>query len=248
MRRVPRESSDDDSAGLQAVGDLMAGLLLLFMLLAMVFAMSLSQTEQVRDVEIDALTRAAADQEQLREGIVDHLSSAGVPVTITNEPGVLRLGEGAIRFAPGQHSSDDPLTIAALDRLAATLADTLPQYACTNAPAGCPNPPVAALESVLIEGHSDTVDRLDDCDNHCLSARRASWTRAELLARQPKLGDLRSRAGQPLFGVNGYGPDRSVTGKSASECAADGAACREDRRIEVRLRMEAPHHLLPGPQ
>jgi outer membrane protein OmpA-like peptidoglycan-associated protein len=245
VRRPPVQPLDDDNAGLQAVGDLMAGLLLLFMLLAMVFAMSLSRTEQERVVEIDALTRAAADQAHLRAGIVDHLSSAGVPVTITKEPGVVRLGEGAIRFAPGQHSSDDPVTLAALERLADALAGTLPDYACTGASDGCPEAPVAALESVLIEGHSDTVDRLDDCDNHCLSARRASWTRAQLLARRPVLGSLRSRAGQPLFGVNGYGPDRTVTGKTAAECAADGSACREDRRIEVRLRMEAPHHLLP---
>jgi outer membrane protein OmpA-like peptidoglycan-associated protein len=236
---------EEDSAGLQSVGDLMAGLLLLFMLLAMVFAMSLSQTEQVRVVEIDALTRAAADQQELRDGIVDHLKSVGVPVTVTNEPGVMRLGEGAIRFAPGKHSSDDPVTLAALDRLATVLAETLPAFACTADPTGCPHPPVAALESVLIEGHSDTVDRLDDCDNHCLSARRASWTRAQLLERSPSLGLLRSRSGQPLFGVNGYGPDRTVTGKGPEICAADSTACREDRRIEVRLRMEAPHHLLP---
>ncbi|HCH64160.1 MAG TPA: hypothetical protein DFR83_15255 [Deltaproteobacteria bacterium] len=244
MRRPSSEAVEDDSAGLQAVGDLMAGLLLLFMLLAMVFAMSLSRTEQARVIEIDALTRAAGDQQHLRTGIVEHLTSAGVPVTIAQEPGVVRLGEGAIRFAPGQHRSDDPITLAALDRLADALAETLPDYACTRAPDGCPQAPVAALESVLIEGHSDTVDRLDDCDNHCLSARRASWTRAQLLARRPGLDELRSRGGQPLFGVNGYGPDRTVTGKGASECAADGAACREDRRIEVRLRMEAPHHLL----
>ena len=181
-RRAP--VPEEDSAGLQSVGDLMAGLLLLFMLLAMVFAMSLSRTEQVRVVEIDALTRTAADQQDLQLEIVDHLTSAGVPVTLTNEPGVMRLGEGAIRFAPGRHSSDDPVTLSALDRLAAVLAETLPDYACSAEPDGCPHPPVAALESVLIEGHSDTVDRLDDCDNHCLSARRASWTRAQLLARR----------------------------------------------------------------
>ncbi len=242
-RRAP--VPEEDSAGLQSVGDLMAGLLLLFMLLAMVFAMSLSRTEQVRVVEIDALTRTAADQQDLQLEIVDHLTSAGVPVTLTNEPGVMRLGEGAIRFAPGRHSSDDPVTLSALDRLAAVLAETLPDYACSAEPDGCPHPPVAALESVLIEGHSDTVDRLDDCDNHCLSARRASWTRAQLLARRPSLARLRSRSGQPLFGVNGYGPDRTLTGKGPQTCAADSTACREDRRIEVRLRMEAPHHLLP---
>jgi len=242
VRRPAPASVDEDTAGLQAVGDLMAGLLLLFMLLAMVFAMSLSQTEQTRVVEIDALTRSAADQHTLREGVAAHLRASGVPVTVANEPGVLRLGEGAIRFDPGKHTSDDPKTHAALDRLAEALVDTLPAYTCADA---CPAAPTAALESVLIEGHSDAVDRLDDCDNHCLSARRASWTRAQLLERAPMLGALRSRAGHHLFGVNGYGPDRTVTGHGPEVCAADSAACREDRRIEVRLRMEAPHHLLP---
>jgi outer membrane protein OmpA-like peptidoglycan-associated protein len=244
VRHGPAPVVEEDSAGLQAVGDLMAGLLLLFMLLAMVFAMSLSRTEQARVVEIDALTRAAADQQSLRTGIAVHLRDAGVPVTVTREPGVLRLGEGAIRFGPGQHSSDDPDTLQALDRLAEALRDTLPEYACAEEPLVCPPAPVAALESVLIEGHSDAVDRLDDCDNHCLSARRASWTRAQLLERAPVLAELRSRDGHPLFGVNGYGPDRTVTGNGAEVCAADGDACREDRRIEVRLRMEAPNHLL----
>jgi outer membrane protein OmpA-like peptidoglycan-associated protein len=221
----------------------MAGLLLLFMLLSMVFAMSLSQTEQARVVEIDALTRSVADQQILRTGVAAHLRAAGVPVTVTKEPGVLRLGEGAIRFAAGKHRSEDPKTLEALDRLAEALAQTLPAYACDDG--GCPEAPTAALESVLIEGHSDAVDRLDDCDNHCLSARRASWTRAQLLDRMPELLALRSRGGQPLFGVNGYGPDRTVTGNGATVCARNSAACRDDRRIEVRLRMEAPHHLLP---
>lgn len=242
MKRAGASPAPEESAGLEAVGDLMAGLLLLFMLLAMVFAMSLSQTEQARVVEIDALTRSAADQQSLRAGVAAHLQDAGVPVTVSSEPGVLRLGEGAIRFAPGQHSSSDPRTLEALDRLAEALVDTLPAYACAD---GCPGAPRAALHSVLIEGHSDAVDRLDDCDNHCLSARRASWTRRQLLDRAPELGRLRSRDGHPLFGVNGYGPDRTITGLDAEACARDGAACREDRRIEVRLRMEAPHHLLP---
>jgi len=236
------EAAEEDSAGLQAVGDLMAGLLLLFMLLAMVFAMSLSKTEQQRVVEIDALTRSAADQQTLRSLVAEQLQSQGVPVTVTDEPGVLRLGEGAIRFAPGQHTSEDPGTLLALDRLAEALAQTLPAYACAE---DCPGAPTSALESVLIEGHSDAVDRLDDCDNHCLSARRAAWTRRQLLERAPLLGSLRTRAGQPLFGVNGYGPDRTVTGHGAEVCVRDSSACREDRRIEVRLRMEAPHHLLP---
>lgn len=245
MRRGSEADVGDD-AGLQAVGDLMAGLLLLFMLLAMVFAMSLSRTEQVRAVEIDALTRSAADQQVLRSEVAGRLRTAGVPVTVSEEPGVLRLGEGAIRFQPGQHTSDDPATLAALDRLAEVLAHTLPDYACRPDGDQCPAAPRAALESVLIEGHSDAVDRLDDCDNHCLSARRASWTRAQLLARSPGLATLRSRSNHPLFGVNGYGPDRTVTGLGPEACAADPSACREDRRIEVRLRMEAPHHWLPA--
>lgn len=233
---------EDDGAGLQAVGDLMAGLLLLFMLLAMVFSMSLSRTEQSRQVEISALTRASDDQTTLLQAVAQNLQHAGVPVTISPEPGVLRLGEGAIRFAPGRHDADDAETLAALSNLARALADTLPPYACTEA--SCPEGPTAAVESVLIEGHSDAVDRLDDCDNHCLSARRAAWTRQRLLLAAPELNSFRSRSGTSLFGVAGYGPDHSLSGRTAAECAREPARCREDRRIEVRLRMETPRHLL----
>ena len=243
MSAAPEESD----AGLQSVGDLMAGLLLLFMLLAMVFALSLSRTEQSREVEIEALTQAADDQAVLRSDVEQRLEAVGVPVTVTAEPGVLRLGEGAIRFAAGRHDTEEAATLQALDHLAAALVDTLPAYACSASSGRCPQPPIAALESVLIEGHSDTVDRLDDCDNHCLSAERAAWTREQLLQRAPELADLRNRSGHSLFGVSGYGPDRSLTGHDAETCAAQPELCREDRRIEVRLRMEAQTHLLPGP-
>ena len=236
---------DESDAGLQSVGDLMAGLLLLFMLLAMVFALSLSRTEQSREVEIEALTQAVDDQAVLRAAVEARLQAVGVPVSVTPEPGVLRLGEAAIRFAAGRHDTDEAATLHALDQLATALVDTLPEYACSAATGTCPQPPIAALQSVLIEGHSDTVDRLADCDNHCLSAERAAWTREQLLKRAPALADLRNRSGHPLFGVSGYGPDRSLTGLDATTCASDPDLCREDRRIEVRLRMEAPHHLLP---
>ncbi len=244
MSSVPEESA----AGLQSVGDLMAGLLLLFMLLAMVFALSLSRTEQDRAVGYEALTQAASDQATLRSAVEARLEEAGVPVTVTPEPGVLRLGEGAIRFAAGRHDSEEPSTLRALDQLAAALTATLPAYACDPSTRTCPDAPTAALESVLIEGHSDTVDRLDDCDNHCLSAERAAWTREQLLFRAPELAELTNRTGHSLFGVGGYGPDRSLTGLDAKTCADSPSLCREDRRIEVRLRMEAPTHLLsPAP-
>lgn len=240
--------SEEADAGLQSVGDLMAGLLLLFMLLAMVFALSLSRTEQDRTIEIEALTQAAGDQSTLRSAVEARLEEAGVPVTVTPEPGVLRLGEGAIRFAAGRHDTEEPHTLRALDQLAAALVATLPAYACDPKTGTCPEAPTAALESVLIEGHSDTVDRVDDCDNHCLSAERAAWTREQLLLRAPELSRLTNRAGHSLFGVGGYGPDRSLTGLDAETCANAPDLCREDRRIEVRLRMEAPTHLLvPAP-
>lgn len=232
----------EETTGLEAVGDLMAGLLVLFMLLAMVFALSLSRTEASHYTELDALTRAAADGEALRSTIAARLTDQGVPVSIGEAPGVLLLGEGAIRFDAGQHAATDTGSVHAISALATALAEVLPGHACLDG--ACPEKPAAALESVLIEGHSDAVDRLAACDNHCLSARRAAWTLRQLLAREPGLSALENRAGDGVFGVTGYGPLRSRTGLSAEVCRADPAACAEDRRIEVRLRMEAPSHWL----
>ena len=213
--------------------DLMVGLVFVFIILLMYFAL------QFQDVT-EELTGANKTRTKILEEIQHKLKDQGVPVIIDRENGVLRLPDSVL-FDSGQRDLK-PEGRANVDKLASALIGILPCYSDGVArSANCPRSE-HKLESVYIEGHTDS-DRYTGSgglkDNWDLSVVRATNTYRALIEFQSGLGSLcAQKPGRcdPILSVSGYGAQRPVPdGKGTEE-----ERKQQNRRIDLRLIMMAP--------
>ena len=89
------------------------------------------------------------------------------------------------------------------------------------------------LETLLIEGHTDTVPVAAGKrfhDNLELSSMRAATVHRMLTACEPGLDNLRNRDGLPILSTSGYGHTRPATN--------DPERFAANRRIDLRLLLE----------
>lgn len=203
-----------------------------------------AEEEQRRNVSLRGLLKDALDRlqrdiklhEQARQDLLSSLDrqlrAQDVQVVIDRRAGVLRLS-GDLLFATNSATlnSDAQHTVRVL---ADVLGRTLPCYAEEHPAAGCPNGAVPVLETVLIEGHTDSrpltgTGRYRDNDE--LSTERALAVFAVLRQDQPGLDQIRNRAGLQLLGEAGYG-DRRPLPNAQGTSAED---LRENRRIDIRF-------------
>lgn len=213
--------------------DLMVGLVFVFIILLMYFAL------QFQDVT-EELTGANKTRTEILEQLQRKLKEQGVPVIIDSENGVLRLPDSVL-FDSGQRELK-PQGRTNVDHLAAALIDILPCYSDGIAkPASCPQSK-HKLESVYIEGHTDS-DRYAGSgglkDNWDLSVVRATNTYRTLIEYQPGLSSLcapKQGRCDPILSVSGYGPQRPVPDGQGTEEERK----QQNRRIDLRLIMMTP--------
>ncbi|NBB16286.1 OmpA family protein [Caulobacter sp. SLTY] len=229
------ESEVDEENYFVSMTDMMVGLVFIFIIMLMYFAV------QFQDVTAK-LTGADLERAKILRDLERTLKAKGVPVTIEEQNGVLRLPD-AILFDSGR-AELKPEGKVAVGHLADALRDVIPCYtdsqsADASRPVRCPKTPYR-IESVYVEGHTD-VDRYSGGgmlrDNWDLSVVRATNTYRELTIRQPGLSQRCSRRQgrcEAVLSVSGYGAERPVdTGDSP-------AAKRSNRRIDLRLLMVTP--------
>ena len=187
----------------------------------------------------DALARELQDREDQRTSLLrrvaERLDAGHVSFTLDERSGVLRLSD-AVPFATGRSDLSDPRARQTMDVLGRVLADTLPCFAAGAERGRCDAGDAAILETVLVEGHTDSqpypnmTATQSQQENDRLSAARALTVFTELRQSRPVLDSLRNPSGQPLLGISGYGQRRPLPGTSAS-AAADGG----NRRIDLRF-------------
>jgi flagellar motor protein MotB len=242
--------AEEDENYFISMTDMMVGILFVFIILLMVFAMNLRQEtdtsqetiEQLRQVaqtaqevkeevqalqqqvstEIASVSAAATVKVELLTELQEQLEKAGLKVSVDVDNGVLRLNEDAINFASDRSELVGPAAIN-VARLADVLATTLPRYL----PGGAERE--AYLETMFIEGHTDrsgTAQR-----NWTLSTERAVNTFWGLLSAEPPLGTLTNRQRQPVLSAAGYADSRPVPGVEPSEFD-------RQRRIDLRFVMD----------
>lgn len=216
--------------------DMMVGLVFIFIILLMYFAVQFKQTT-------DQLTSADETRARILVQVQDYLKAKGVPVEIDRANGLLRLPD-AILFDSAQ-AAPKPGGKIALRHLADALMQVLPCYADGVArPNKCP-PSAHKVESIFIEGHTDS-DTFAGAgglhDNWDLSVMRATNTFRELIdpnSGRPELGKLCETLSTgkctPVLSVSGYGDGRPADISATPEAKA------HNRRIDVRILMVSPH-------
>lgn len=220
--------------------DLMVGMLFIFIIMLMAFALNLREQEEKFDVTTSALTKANETRREMLEDIKKALERQGVTVFIDVENGVLRLPEELL-FPRGEYrlteNGQDKLK-----RLAAVLSHILPCY--SNAPGSsqvsCPPSPGGQLEAVFIEGHTDDRPIIGKMNNGIrsnweLSTERAIETFKAITQETTVLASIENDKKQKLLGVSGYAEYRPVKVEDTDEARSS------NRRIDLRFLMETPN-------
>lgn len=237
---------EDGQSYLVSVGDMMSGLLFVFIITLMVFVINfhlekIKKTEETEKLQKkqEELTDAKEVRTQLLEDLKKSLEESGVTVQIDREKGLLRIPEkilfesGKAKFIAGGELS--------LSILASSLIEFLP---CSSGrrgmerPSGCEGKifKPGRLEAVMVEGHTDNVPIQSNRfkDNWDLSAQRSIITWRYLRQDQPELDRLENAEGEKLFGVSGYADTRPRIYHDEPKPE------RLNRRIDLRFILASP--------
>jgi len=237
--------------------DMMVGMLFVFIILLMSFALLFRQQTDVtnetrtskikhaneierklEDLEteitrqIDKIREATLLRQKLLKEIDAQLRRENLIVQVDESNGVLHLTEDTIRFRQNDASLSDGAR-QNVGKIARVLARVLPAYvSCLKgvSASSCQNQTKASVETVFIEGHTDTVG--PDDQNWVLSAQRAANTYRELTTVSRELRQFRNRSGQELLSISGYSSTRPI------DPANTTAAWDKNRRIDLRFVMD----------
>ena len=226
-RRAAHVESDENY--FVSMTDLMVGLLLIFIIMLMFFALQFKETIHQAEFANDARAKILEDIQKM-------LKEQGVQVSIDRDQGILRLPESVL-FESG-HAELNQAGQFAIAALAKSLTHVLPCYTHSESypEANCSDGS-AMIDAVMIEGHTDT-DPVSSGrpfrDNLDLSAARATNTFRALLSAsgsdqssgRPLLLSFRNQSDVPVLSVSGYGEHRPISEMKDP-----------NRRIDLRILM-----------
>jgi len=257
-RTPPNRTGEQENPFLLSFSDLMASLLAVFILTLIVtliqlehrkdeldkerekiklsLAELLGSLEEIQKVQdsiarsLEGVSRQERSLTAMLEGIQSDLKDRGVTVLIAENGTVLRIPEQQLQFALGKYEVPEIYKDATLAIGKALL----------NALARDENR--ALLDTVFLEGHTDSVANSREMGNWGLSTYRAIslwdyWTGAKGVV--PELKELKTLPLKPgesnklLISVSGYSDTRSTHGLLLRDGLKPDRP--EDRRIDIRF-------------
>lgn len=232
---LPHASSHEESTEhfFTSFTDLLVGIIFIFMLLLMVFALNYKQAETANKEAVQTIVTTEEVRSGLLKEIATRMEEQGTKVELDLHNGIVRLPEGLL-FASGQWQLTEQGK-AVIARLAKAMDAALPCAVASvrDKEERCAGMRQSALlDSVLIEGHTDNKPFVSEgMTNWELSAFRAISVYRALVEAAPDLEDaLKNRQRQPILGVSAYAERRPV----------DRKALDPNRRIDLRFNMRAP--------
>jgi chemotaxis protein MotB len=245
---TPHQHAPQDEQGyLASVSDVMAGLLFIFIITVVVFAIALLQQRDAHGEAVDRLTGIRDEQRELLLEIERLLRERGVVVRVDADQGVLRLGEQLL-FDSGSALLDDT-GLSTVRELSQVLADVLPCYTKVDGlpvdREGCGRRGSRGrVDALFVEGHTDNqpvrLPRPGLQDNWDLSAARAKAIYERLRGEAPLLDVLQNEDAQPILGLSGYAHLRPIASNDLEPERA------QNRRIDLRFIMSQPRDALPA--
>jgi chemotaxis protein MotB len=238
---MPRDAEDSYLASLS---DLIIGVLFVFIILLMAFALNYRVAQTDADVKQQELTKrnqqlsdAHNERKELLERVQKTLRDKGIPVEIDINNGVLRLPESLL-FDSGKAELRDT-GVEALRIVAQNLSQILPCYATSKSPSikcVATEKKARRLEAIFIEGHTDNVPihNVSFKDNWDLSVARAKGTYLALTKGAPELEQMENERAQPLLSFSAYAERRPIVPNDSDN------GRRKNRRIDLRFIMAVP--------
>ncbi len=245
-------SSDEGENYFVSMTDMMVGVLFIFIIMLMVFALDFRTKTDVQENAIDVAREVARKLEELRsqvrgeitslneaqrvrrdmlKDIESQLQAEGLNVRVDEANGVLRLTEDAVRFKENQSVLEGDAKTN-VSKIARVLDRVLPRYSACGAEgiSSCRSNGSPSIETVFIEGHTDSTGI--EARNWLLSAERAVNTYRAIVGEAPALRALRNQRREEIVSVSGYAATRPIDDGNNREAWA------RNRRIDLRFVME----------
>lgn len=219
MGKNRKKHVEEEDAFAVSIGDLMAGILSVFILVLCYYAMEYNNAtaQYTSGKEIRA--------ELIKTIATDYKKTTGLELEIKADEGLVILPEN-ILFERSSYEIKDEIGKKALWQLTDIIWDKLknPQYA-------------TIIDTVFIEGHTDSAPYTNGVfDNWKLSAFRAIETWDEMRVHKKELNKAKNNRGESLFSVSGYADTRKTDKINSNGLHDDGA----DRRINIRFTVTPP--------
>ncbi|MGL5250170.1 MAG: OmpA/MotB family protein [Enterovibrio sp.] len=237
---------DEDNPYWVSFSDIMAGLLVLFVLAAVALILELTQKSEQWDEAIREIAKAEQVRKDLLHEIEQELNAKNIPVKISDNDTVLRIPEDVLTFAQGRFDIPENARSQknALD-IGQVLFNSIAKEERWK-----------YLDTIFVEGHTDPVPYRNKNikGNWGLSTFRAIsvwnyWNQS--MDEGARLDSLTNHVGKKLFSVSGYAETRPVPCSIEDGDAVDGNLCSEDimsdeaalrknRRIDIRFTVRRP--------
>jgi chemotaxis protein MotB len=238
MRRsqTPNVSADIQESYLESLSDLLVGLLFIFIIILMSFALNLRVAQEATAKVERHLSDAGSLRSDLLTSIQKGMNAQHIRVYLDPKNGVVRLPEDLL-FESGS-ATISPQGQLAMAKLARRLVRILPCYA-RGIPRSIDCPPEShpVLDAMFIEGHTDDIQMYSSefKNNWELSAARSKNAFDALVTASPALEHIKNEANQPLLSISAYGDTRPVAGfKTKQETR------RHSRRLDLRFIVGTP--------
>jgi len=229
-----RRSVDEENPYWISFSDILAGLLVIFMLASIQLVVQLFELQDEldkrrQDVEqaIEQLARANQVRAELLDEIKAELERRNIIVEVSDNKSVLRIPEEQLHFRSGSY-----LIPEAKADLVATIGEVLFQ-AMTRSDR------YQYLDTIFVEGHTDSQPaKTLELGNWGLSAKRAISVWQFWTQRNPAsegLQRLNNYRGQPLFSVSGYAATRRLIEQDETS-----EQQQRNRRIDLRFTVRQP--------
>lgn len=231
MMRVFRRytaSVDEENPYWMSFSDILAGLLVLFVLACAVLVLNLIQKQQDFDKSIQELKQADTVRRTILHEIKEQLEQKGISVTVNENDSLISISSDLLGFESRDYEIRSQYQNTALD-----IGEVLEKVISKDERS-------KFLDTVFVEGHTDSLPTrfYGNKGNWGLSAYRAIslwqfWN--ENLPAEQRLDALTNHAGARLFSVSGYGITRPVTKQQITREERS-----QNRRIDIRFTIRHP--------
>ena len=246
-REQNREKTDEENPYWISFSDIMAGLLVIFVLAAVALIIELTQKSDAWDEALREIVKAEQVRRDIVREIEKELKERSIAVRVIDNDTVIRIPEDVLTFEsssfdlPEDANSRQTALQIGLVIYDSIVKDDRWQY----------------LDTIFIEGHTDKIyyDNSSIKGNWGLSTFRAItlweyW--GDEMPMGARLDQLLNHSGTNLFSVSGYAATRSVPCTNDDPNIEDSELCpegrlktesdslRKNRRIDIRFTVRRP--------
>lgn len=228
-----KSSIDEENPYWISFSDIMAGLLVIFILATLLLFMQLTQQKEKLEQQKVDIDRTISDIEkankvrsELLGDIKKALEKEGIKVEISDNESVLRIPSNTLNFV-SDRADIPPQQEEIVEKIGRALINAI-----STSDRG------KLIDTIFIEGHTDSrPSSYKGVGNWLLSADRAVsiWRYWGTQETTIKLGTLKNYRNKLMFSVSGYGKTRRVRVDDNTDELRE-----ENRRIDLRFTMKQP--------